>query len=291
METSEQQSDYVFDVGRDDFDRRVVQESRRVPVLVDFWAAWCGPCRVLSPVLEQLAAAYAGKLLVAKVNSDEQQELAAEHGIRGLPTVQIYREGEVVEQFVGVQPEAVIRRAVDPYLARASDEFVGRALRAREAGDIPAAVALLREAVASDPENYRIHPQLVEALIDSGELADAEAILRDLPLNEREQEDARSLFAKLLFARAAAGAPLPDELERAVARDPSDLEARYRLSGIRALHGEYEAAMEQLLEIMRRNRGFRDDVGRRGLLALFQVLGGHGSLVNRYRARMSSALH
>lgn len=284
-------SPFVVDVTHDEFRAIVEEQSHRVPVLVDFWAAWCAPCRTLMPILEKFADQLDGKLLVARVNADEQRELAAAFGVRGLPTVKLFRNGQVVDEFVGLQPEGVNRSFLEPHLPHPADELLELARSARSHGDSEAALVHLRRALEVEPSNERIHPRLAEALIDTGALLEAEEVLGALPANRQQDADVRALAARLSFAQAAEGTPAESELERRVAADPADLEARYRLSAVLVGRGAYEAAMEQLLEIMRRDRTYRDDAGRKGLLALFELLGGRGPLVTRYRSRMSAALY
>lgn len=282
---------YIFAVNQENFQRLVVESSHRVPVLVDFWASWCAPCQMLTPILHQLAEEYAGKFLLATVNTDEERQLALDHGIRSLPTVRLFRNGVVVEEFFGVQPEPVIRTLLDAYVERASDQLRARAQAVRERGDTAAAIKLLREALGSDPNNDRIHLDLAPLLIEQGEFEQAEQVLKSLPSGRQLDSDVSKLFAKLNFARLAKEAPPAELLEQQVQANPANCEARYQLSALKALAGDYEGAMEQLLEIVRRDRSFQDDAGRKGLVAIFELLGGEGPLVSRYRALMSSALY
>lgn len=284
-------SAYVFEADQKSFQRLVVDKSFQVPVLVDFWASWCAPCQMLTPILHKLAEEYAGKFLLVTVNTDEERQLALEHGIRSLPTVRLFRNGSATEEFFGVQPETTIRALIDAYLDRPSDQSRLRAQALRDRGDTLAAIKLLEEALASDPDNDRIHLDLVPLLIEHGRFDQAERILKDLPSSRQLDADVSRAFAQLNFARLAKGAPPPEILEQRVKDDPNNCEARYQLSAIKALRGDYEGAMEQLLEILRRDRSFRDDAGRKGLVALFELLGGEGPLVNRYRGLMASALY
>jgi len=284
-------SNYIFEADQESFHRLVIDKSYQVPVLVDFWAAWCAPCQMLTPLLHQLAQEYGGTFLLVTVNTDEERQLALEHGIRSLPTVRLFRNGAVAEEFFGVQPEATIRMLIDAYVERPSDQLRVRAQALQHRGDTLAAIKLLEDALASDPDNDRIHLDVAPLLIEHGRLDQAERVLKSLPSSRQLDADVSRVFAQLNFARLAKGAPPPEILEQQIATNPKDCEARYQLSAIKALRGDYEGAMEQLLEILRRDRGFGDDAGRKGLVAIFDLLGGEGPLVNRYRALMSSALY
>jgi putative thioredoxin len=272
------------------FAERVLQASQHVPVVVDFWADWCAPCRMLMPMLARLADEYQGQFVLAKVNTDEQQALAARYGIRSLPTVKVFKNGEVVDEFMGVQPESAIRAILERHIERASDRLVDQAAEALEAGDEARARSLLEQAVDMDPANPRVKIGLARTLMQTGEPERAEIILDDLQGEAREQPEVKTLKAQLAFARIASEAPEREALERRVTADPADLEARYHLSAHQVLAGEFEPALEQLLEVLKRERGFRGDAARKALLAIFEILGG-GELVTRYRSRMFNILH
>jgi putative thioredoxin len=284
-------SPYVVAVTAESFHRVVVDGSHESLVLVDFWADWCAPCRALMPVLASLADAYAGKLIVAKVNTEEEQALAAEYGIRSLPTVQLFKDGQPIDQFMGALPEAQVREFLDRHLPQESDNLLARAQGLAGAGDLEGATGLIAEAREADPENVRI--RLAEAGIEaaSGNIEDAQAILDDLPMELSNDPEAASLRGKLLFARLCADSPPESELASRLEANPADSNARYALAAHLVGRGDYEGALERLLELMKKDRGFEDDAGRKGMLMIFALLGGEGDLVKRYRSRMSSALY
>lgn len=291
-------SPYIFDVSQSDFAQRVLERSREVPVLVDFWAAWCGPCQMLMPVLAKLAESYRGKFLLAKVNTDIEQALAAQYGVRSLPTVKLFRDGQVVGEFMGVQPESAVRALIDRFVPREADAAIERAAALAAQGHGDQALALLRAAVAADPQHAAARLALARHLLAGApngglhaRLDEAEQALSGLPLDRVNDPAAVELRARLELLRIVADAPPPADLERALAANPGDHEARYRLSAWRALAGDYEAGMEGLLEIVRRDRKFRDDAARKGMIAIFNVLGARHPLVPKYRARLSSALN
>jgi putative thioredoxin len=285
------ESPYVFEATRETFPALVIEASDRVPVLVDFWAAWCAPCRILMPILASLASSYGGKLHVVKVNTDVEQALALEYGVRSLPTVKLFRNGRVVDEFLGALPESAVREFLGRYLERDSDRVRARALDAHAQGRSAEAEALLRQALAEDPDNLRIPIDLAVVLSDQGRFAEGEQVLKGLPANKQLEPEVVELLKRLGFASVASTAPDPATLEQRLAAHPGDSEARYQLACHRVLQGDYERALELLFELLRRDRDYRDDAARKAMLAVFDLLGGRGPLVSRYRGLMAGALY
>jgi len=286
-----EQSPFILDVTADDFDTEVLEKSRHTLVVVDFWAAWCAPCRILMPLLEQLAKEYQGKFLLAKVNSDEQQALAAQWSVRSLPTVKLFRDARMVDEFLGAQPEPVIRSTLERHLPRESDALREAARAALQAGDRTRALTLLKKALALDPDRLEVKMDLAVALMQSGDLDGVDDILTTLPLPEREEEAVKALVAQLSLARGAQSAPPLAELQQRLAAHEDDLQSRYELGALYALEGDYGEALAQFFEIMKRDRRFNDDIGRRSLLAVFEILGDDHQLVQQYRRKMAPLLH
>lgn len=283
-------SQYVFDATQADFEEKVLVASTRVPVLVDFWAPWCAPCRALAPVLEKLAEEQRGNLLVAKVNTDDQMQLAALFGIRSLPTVMLIRDGRPVDGFMGAQPESVIRQFLAPHLGELpppDDELPPEADEATLAPED--VVAMLREQVAADPGKDELKLELARALMETGAVAEVESILNHLPANLAEGDVAKTLRAQLSFAHAIHGAPSARELAAAIDADPANLRARHQLGTRFLLAGEHAAALEQFLEIMRRDRKFDEDLGRRTLIQAFALVD-DADLVAATRRKMAAMI-
>ncbi|MBA2410418.1 MAG: thioredoxin [Gammaproteobacteria bacterium] len=280
-----------YDVGRPQFAARVIEASTNKPILVDFWASWCAPCRMLAPVLEKLAEEFAQDMALVKVDTDAEPELAREYGVRALPTVKLFRHGKVADEFSGVLPEGAIRAFVGRHIERPTDRIRARAEAHFEAGDTPAALKLLEEATKLEPDNTSIHIATARMLLLIGDTERAQAILNTLPASVALESEVKTLQARLDFARNAVHDRSESELEQQVLNDPADLQARQRLAARKVISEDYEAALEQLFEIMRRDRRFGDDAGRKGILSVFEILGGRGELVSRYRNRMVSMLH
>lgn len=279
-------SEHALDVGLADFPQYVLEESRHRPVVVDFWAPWCGPCKSLKPILEKLATEYGGKFLLAKINSDENQELAARYGVRGIPSVKAFVGGEQVDEFSGALPESEVRAFLDRLIPGPADEMRRQATAARMAGDTAGALKLLAEASKLDPAHIGVRLDAAEIMLDLNETDEASRLLGGVP----DDADPRvpQLKARLQFLGAAG----EDEaaLTARVAANENDLDARLKLANLLVAAGQHEAGMDQLLEIVRRDRSFGDDVGRKTLLSVFNLLGG-GELVNRYRRMLASALN
>jgi len=284
-------SPHVIVVTAENFQRIVVEGSHERPILVDFWADWCAPCRMLMPILTSLADDYGGRLLVAKVDTEEEQALAAQYGIRSLPTVQLFKDGQLIDQFMGALPEPQIREFLERHLPRESDQFLARARKLLSTWDPAGATRLFDQARAADPENGRVRLVEAEIAFAAGNFQGAREILDTLPRELAGEPEATSLKGRLSFAAIQADSPPEATLRSSLEADPKDSDARYRLAAHRLIRGDYEEALEQLLELMKRDRAYQDDVGRKGMLLIFTLLGECNELVMRYRSRTLNALY
>ncbi len=273
------------------FEERVLKASVTGPVLVDFWATWCQPCLMLSPILETLAQEYGDRVAMVKVDIDQEPQLAATFAVRSVPTVIVFAKGKVATQFSGVMPAESIRRVLEPFLPRDSDKLIEQARTLLADSDGAQACALLEQTLAADPTNFRIYPELGNALLQTGALKELEQLLRDLPPNLAHDDAFRILKAQLTFAREAEGAPAMSELEKKLQADAKNLDARFALAVRKVVAGDYEPAMENLLTIIRQDRRYRDDGGRRALVDVFALLNNEGPLVRKYRGLLSSAIN
>ncbi len=282
-------SPFIIDVTPENY-QDLMKASFEVPVLLDFWAGWCQPCLMLMPILAKLAEEYDGKFLLGKLNTEEQQAIAAQFGIRSIPTVKLFRDGQPVDEFMGALPEGAVREFIDRHVGHKSDAHMAEARERLAAGDAHGAIALLTEAHEVDPGNTRVALALAGAQAASGDPIAAEATLDSLPVNEAEKPEVIALRNRLFFAEQVAGAPAVAELEARLESDPDDNEARFQLALRKVVDEDYEPAMELLLELMRADRSFGDDAGRTGLVRIFDLLG-DDPRVHQYRRRMASLLH
>lgn len=284
-------SPHIHNITESSFDDLVIKQSHRVPVLVDYWAEWCGPCQMQMPVLLKLVEQHDGRLLLAKVNTDEERGLAREHGIRSLPTMRLYKNGEIVEEILGAQTESTLRITLDRHIDRPSDAQREAALEQHRQGDTTAAIGQLERICAEDPANTRATLDLIELNLAAGRLEAAEAGYAALPRDVRDETDGTRLRALLDFSAIAGASGNMAELEQRLQATPDDLESRYRLGAMQVLSGDYEAAMQAFMEIIRQDRSFREDAGRKALLSVFDLLGNDHELVSRYRRQLFNAMH
>ena len=279
-----------FDTRFETFTEDVLLASKTTPILVDFWAPWCGPCKTLMPVLMSLADEYAGAFKLAKVNIDEQQQLAQQFGVRSVPTVKLVKNGKIVDEFMGVQPAAAIRAILDKHIVKESDVQMQAALQRYKEGDKQAVQEMIN-IINANPTNNQIRLQYVDVLVNEKQFDDAKALIKSLPQEMRSKPEVAGLLSRIEFMGTADESGDGQALLDAISKDPNNYEARYKLSSTYIAQGNYEAALEQLLEIMKRDRKYNDDAGRKGILKVFEMLGGSGELVTRYRQKMASLLY
>lgn len=286
-------ADYSCDVTLADFDENVLAASHKVPVLVDFWAAWCQPCRILKPLLEKLADEYGGQFILAKLNSDENQELSQRYGVRGIPAVKAFIDGQLVDEFTGALPEAQIREFLDRLIPSPAEPLRQQALTAAAQGDLAGARQLLVEAINLDPKNDNAYLDFVALSLDANELTEARELFDVITDRARDTARVTSLRARLQLASAAGGADI-DALQAQLAHDPNAHAARLQLANALALRQDYRGALENLMEIVRRDRQWNEEAGRKGMLNLFTLLAAqpqYDDLVRAFRVQLARTLN
>lgn len=280
---------HVYAVSTADFESRVLAESGTRPVLVDFWAAWCGPCRSLAPILEQLADQHDGRIAVAKVDSDAEPALSQRFGVRSLPTLVLFKDGVPVAQTMGAQPLSALEAFLAPHLDRPTDRL-RRHARDIAATEPAAAITLLEQALAEDPENFRIHPELAALCIDQGQLARAAEVLEALPTRAHDDASKRQ-EARLRFTRLALEGPAPEVIAAELARGKPSTEARYFAAVRRIADGDTAGGLEALIDIVRSDRKFGDDAARRLALDVFTLMEPDDPRLREFRTALARALN
>ena len=285
----------MLDTTQENFARDVIDASHDAPVLVDFWAPWCGPCRTLSPLLATIETEFKGRLKVVKVNVDENQELSARFGVRSIPFVIAFVAGEPADSFVGVLPAESLRQFVGRLLPDPAETQRRKAAALLQGGDVAGATSALRAALALDPDRDATRMDLARLLLERstapGRLDEASGCLAGVSASGRLESRFVALDTQLQSQRCAAELPSAGVLQQRIAADPADLQARLDLANALVARREYEPALAQLLAIVERDRAFGDDVGRRLMLSVFDLAAGQPQLVSSYRRRLAAVLN
>jgi putative thioredoxin len=288
-----QDAPFIFDATTADFDQTVIENSFDRPVLVDFWAEWCAPCKVLMPLLARIAEEYQGELLLAKVDCEAEPDIVGRFGIRSLPTVVLFKDGQPVDGFAGAQPESAIRALLEPHVHMppppAADPFDAAQALFNDS-HFAEAEASLKQLLSEDNGHAPALILYARCLAERGELDEAQAVLDAVPGDEHKAALAGAK-AQLTFLRQAGSLPDSAELKSRLAQNPSDDEAAYQLSIQQLARQQYEAALEGLLKLFVRNRSFNEGAAHKSLLQVFELLGNEHPLVTQYRRRLFAALY
>jgi putative thioredoxin len=281
----------MTDVTLQNFENEVIESSQHVPVLLDFWAPWCGPCKTLGPMLEKLEAEGEGSWKLVKINVDENQDLASHFGVRSIPHVVAFSNGEAVDQFIGVLPESQLR----DFIAKVTPQNHGlvvlhAARQLAAAGAVDEARASYEDLLGFEPaDDIRI--EYAAFLLDINAVEDARAQFGLLSANGAQADGHAAFKTRLEALDKLSGLPDEATLAARIAADPRDLAARRDLASVLIAQRHYEAALAQLIEIVRTDRTFEDDIGRKTMISVFEMLADQPEALSRWRRQLSAALN
>lgn len=282
---------FSIDINESNFAQEVIETSHKIPVLVDFWATWCEPCKSLMPVLTKLADEYAGQFRLAKVEIDQEQNLATQFAVRSVPTVKMVINGEIVDEFTGALPEGQIREFINKHLHTAEDSPLQQAIESYQQGETELALKKMQEILIAEPQNPQVRIEFANMLMREKRFDDARDLLNSLSADDKMNPAVLALLGQLESIDTVVGSPDIDVLLKTIEKEPDNCLAREQLSAHYKLRGDYVAAMDQLLEIVRRDRNYNDDAGRVGLLKIFDMLGHNHELVGQYRRKLAQILY
>jgi len=283
-------SNYIANIDESNAMALLIDESHQRPVVVDFWADWCGPCKTLMPILEKLAHEYAGAFLLAKVNADEQQNIAAQFGVRSLPTVMVIQNGQPVDGFAGAQPEPQVREMLQKYLPSPWSAAMQEAASLVEAGELQQALTLLRKAYDESNQDLDIALNLAHVLIQCNRFAEAETVLENIRFVDR---DARyeQLMADLALKQEASKSPETEALEARLEADPDNLDLRVDLAVQYSADGHHADALEQLMVVLRQNRDHNNGGTKKRMLDIIASLGKGDPIAVDYQRKLFGLLY
>jgi putative thioredoxin len=283
-------SNFIVNIDESNAAQLLIDESYKRPVVVDFWADWCEPCKVLMPLLEKIANEYKGAFLLAKVNADQQQMITQQFGVRSLPTVMVMQNGQPVDGFAGAQPETQVRQMLEKYLPKPWDGLLQTAMEAMDAGNFSAALSPLRQAWEDSGRRLDITLAYARALIESLRLDEAETVLATVRLADQDAAW-EQLRAQLEIKREAAKSPEIEALEQRLAAAPDDLDLRHQLAVQYTNSGQFKDAMECLIGILRVDLGHGDGATKKLLLDTIASLGKGDPLAAEYQRKLYSLLY
>jgi putative thioredoxin len=275
----------LAEVQLENFESVVLQTSFQMPVLVDFWAPWCGPCRSLSPILERLAVQLQGRLQIVKCNTDENPEIAQHLGIRSIPDCKLFKNGQIVAEFQGVKPEGEIRRLLEQHCGDPIAELMTLVHADIEAGAYDQAIDRLQALLQLKPDHEEARLTLARTYLKQKDYASAQASLAPLP---ETRSDVQALLRLIVNAREAEGTL--GVWQQKVEADPQDLEARYQWALALSAAGQQQEAMDRLLEVIAKNKNFGEQKARQAMLTIFEVLGPQDPLVHVYRRKFANLI-
>ena len=260
-------------------------------MVVDFWAPWCGPCQTLKPILEKLAEEYQGKFILAKVNSDENQTLSAQFGVRGIPSVKAVYNGTIVNEFSGALPEPAVREFLDTIIPNESEIKRQDAMSKYDAGDINAALTLLDESIVLDDSNHLAIINKATLLFENQDPHSAKDLLQQLPANIKQDESVKELLTKIELSERSSELPDKQTLLQQINQDDSNLQAYIDLANHYINEQSYEEAFELLFDVIKKDRHFNDDIARKTVVSMFTLIGPQDARVRTARKTLASLLN
>ena len=285
-------SPFVVDIkDSDHFNIQVLEGSKQQPVLVDFWADWCQPCKSLMPLLTKLTEEYQGAFILAKVNADEQQEIVAASGVKSLPTVKLFIDGVVVDEFTGAKPEGEIRLFLEKHIRNETDNEIDNALALSESGDYDQAIEVLKSLNQADPSNTQIYLAIAKVYLQAEDLDNCDAVLKSLPANIQNSDDAKKIADELNLIKATNDAPAVEELLSQLETEPENHALRVQLAKQYLVSKQYETALESLMYILARDINFQEGEAKAAMLKIFELLGTQDPLCRKYRNKLATLLY
>jgi len=283
-------STLIRDITENEFDEYVIQQSTHTLVLVDFWAGWCNPCKMLSPLLDNVIDAYGGDVLLAKVDTDKEKNLSAAFNVRSLPTVLLFKKGEIVDTFMGVIPEENIKSVIDSHRFNENDTLIEQAEIAFNENRLEEAEALVNKILQTDDSYLNATVMLAKIYLKQKKYDEAEHLLQHVQMNKLDHPLVVETLALIRFYREVPESETIDSLKTKTEQEDT-VEQHYQLGCLYAIERNYELALEEFLQVLTRDKKFNDDGARKNMLAIFEMLGSAGPLVNLYRVKMARLLH
>ncbi len=289
-------SPFVVDIkDSEHFNLEVIKGSKQQAVLVDFWADWCQPCKTLIPLLTKLAEEYQGAFILAKVNADEQHEIVTEAGVRSLPTVKLFVDGSVVDDFVGAKTEGELRTFLDSHLSNErvneEDNEIDNALALSESGEYEQAIEALKSLNQTDPSNTQVYLAIAKVYLRAEDFDNCEAVLKALPANIQTSDEASKIIDELNLAKAISDAPEIEEILLQLETEPKNHTLRVQLANQYIVAKQYEQALEALMYILAKDMSFQEGEAKVAMLKIFKLLGAQEPLTRKYRSKLAALLY